>query len=97
MTTLHNHVSVLAWGLGGQLNWQNAATREFSRSLYETLRQQDARPCYVETSQPADAEGHRGFRADHAARRRRQRRGGTGAEQPLAGYRFAGGQPGRAQ
>lgn len=57
ISSYRNHVSVLAWGLGSQLNLRDKATRTFSLWLYGAVKAQDGRPCYVETENPAGAAG----------------------------------------
>ncbi|HEY3294375.1 MAG TPA: glycoside hydrolase family 2 TIM barrel-domain containing protein [bacterium] len=52
-----DHVSVLAWGLGSQLNWRDPATQAFSQWLYQTVKGLDGALCYVETENPASAAG----------------------------------------
>jgi len=55
--SFRNDASVLAWGLGSQLDWRNGSTRAFSQWLYNSVKAQDNRPCYVETENPATAAG----------------------------------------
>ena len=52
-----DHPSVLAWGLGSQLDWRRQATRDFSLWLRGLVKERDSRPCYIETGRPEFTDG----------------------------------------
>jgi hypothetical protein len=57
ISSFRDHVSVLAWGLGSQLDWREKNTRDFSQWIFGLAKEQDSHPCYVETDFPENAEG----------------------------------------
>jgi len=62
LAACESHVSVLAWGLGSQLDWNAAATRDLGQRLYSYIKSQDKRPCYIESSRTEDLTGLADFR-----------------------------------
>ncbi|MDD5087857.1 MAG: glycoside hydrolase family 2 TIM barrel-domain containing protein [bacterium] len=59
--TLRDHPSLLAWGVGSQLDWNEGSTREFSQWIREVVKQSDDHPCYVETHDASVAAGSADF------------------------------------
>jgi len=57
LTVAGDHPSVLAWGIGSQLDWRRQATRDFSLWLRGVVKDRDSRPCYIETSRPEFTDG----------------------------------------
>jgi hypothetical protein len=55
--TFRDHPSVLAWGLGSQLDWRDPATHEFSAWLLHVAKEQDNRLCYVEGTNSGELGG----------------------------------------
>jgi hypothetical protein len=52
LSVCQDHPSVLAWGIGSQLDWHLSAMRDFSLWLRSLVKESDNRPCYVETNDP---------------------------------------------
>ncbi len=51
ITVVKTHPSLLGWGLGSLLNWQDSRTIDFSQWLYRETKSLDDHPCYIEISQ----------------------------------------------
>lgn len=45
-----DRVSVLGWGIGSQLDWQQPDVQQFAEWLRAVVWAHDGRPCYIETS-----------------------------------------------
>jgi len=54
LETCADHVCVLGWGIGSNLDWKDTATREFTAWLRTRVHEQDNRPCYIETIDPRE-------------------------------------------
>lgn len=53
LSVCREHPSIVAWGIGSQLNWRDQAARDFTLWLRGLVKEKDPRPCYIESSFPA--------------------------------------------